>query len=80
MKTKITFCCLKFALLIAACSRPAGMAGSSALKPIEQAALQIMVDAAAKELLVPGAVVLLRTPQGDFIAASDTRSVYWESG
>ena len=58
MKTKITLCWLMFALLIAACSRPGGMAGSSALKPIEQAALQIMVDTTAKALLVPGAVVL----------------------
>src|SRR5882724_3179715 len=50
------------ALLIAACSRP----GSTALKPINQASLQTMVDTTAKELLVPGAVVLLRTPQGEF--------------
>ena len=41
-------------------------ADSPALKPIDQAALQSTVTAAAKELLVPGAVVLLRTPQGDF--------------
>ena len=50
------------ALLIAACSRP----GSSTLKPIDQAALQNMVDTTAKELLVPGAVLLLRAPQGEF--------------
>jgi D-alanyl-D-alanine carboxypeptidase len=60
------------ALLIAACSRPGATAGSSALKPIDQAALQTMVDTTAKELLIPGAVVLLRTPQGDFTAASGT--------
>src|SRR5438874_3478059 len=54
------------ALLIAACSRPGSSAGSSALKPIDQAALQTMVDTTAKELLVPGAVLLLRTPQGEF--------------
>jgi len=40
--------------------------GSSALKPIGPAALQTMVDTTAKELLIPGAVVLLRTPQGEF--------------
>src|SRR5881394_3567107 len=56
------------ALLIAGCSRPS----SSALKPIDQAALQRMVETTAKELLIPGAVVLLRTPQGDFTAASGT--------
>src|SRR5512132_4245052 len=54
------------ALLIAACSRPGSTAGSSALKPIDQAALQTMVDTTAKELLIPGAVLLLRTPQGEF--------------
>jgi len=54
------------ALLIAACSRPGSTAGSSALKPIDKAALETMVDTTAKELLIPGAVVLLRTPQGDF--------------
>jgi hypothetical protein len=37
--------------------------GSSALKPIVQAALQAAVDATAKELLVPGAVVILSTPR-----------------
>src|ERR1700757_1794148 len=37
-------------------------ATASALKPIDPAAFQAVVDAAAKELLVPGAVVLLRTP------------------
>jgi hypothetical protein len=51
------------ALLIAACSRPGSTTGSSALKPIDQTALQTMVDTTAKELLIPGAVVLLRTPK-----------------
>jgi D-alanyl-D-alanine carboxypeptidase len=60
------------ALLIAACSRPGSTAGSSALKPIDQAALQTMVDTTAKELLIPGAVVLLRTPQGEFTAIYGT--------
>src|SRR6266513_3069872 len=60
------------ALLIAGCSRPGSKAGSSALKPVDQAALQTMVDTTIKELLIPGAVVLLRTPQGDFTAASGT--------
>ena len=47
-------------------------AGSSARKPIDRAALQALVETNARELLVPGALVLLRTPQGDFIAASGT--------
>src|SRR6476646_12037585 len=60
------------ALLIAACSRPGSPAGSSALKPIDQAALQTMVDTTAKELLIPGAVVLLHTPQGEFTVTYGT--------
>src|SRR5436305_5936689 len=60
------------ALLIAACSRPGSTTGSSALKPIDPAALQTMVDRTAKELLIPGAVVLLRTPQGEFTVTYGT--------
>ena len=60
------------ALLIAACSRPGSTAGSSALKPIDQAALQTMVDTTAKELLIPGAMVLLRTPEGEFTVTYGT--------
>jgi len=60
------------ALLTAACSRPGSTAGPSALKPIDQAALQTMVDMTAKELLIRGAVVLLRTPQGQFTVGYGT--------
>src|SRR6476661_255849 len=45
---------------------------TSALKPIDQAALQTMVDTTAKELLIPGAVVLLHTPQGEFTVTYGT--------
>ena len=44
----------------------------SALKPIDQAALQTMVDTTARKLLIPGAVVLLRTPQGEFTVSYGT--------
>src|SRR5437879_11388176 len=44
----------------------------SALKPIDQAALQTMVDTTAKELIIPGAVVLLHTPQGEFTVSYGT--------
>lgn len=47
-------------------------ASAAALKPIDQAALQNTVDAAIKELMVPGAMVLLRTPQKEFIVGSGT--------
>ena len=54
--------------LSVSCTRPL----PSALKPIDQAALQTMVDTTAKELLIPGAVVLLRTPQGEFTVSYGT--------
>src|SRR5438876_11469742 len=44
----------------------------SALKPIDQAALQTMVDTTARELLIPGVVVVLRTPQGEFTVSYGT--------
>lgn len=52
-------------------SPPAAPAGT-ALKPISQVALQRLVDATARELLIPGAVVLLRTPQGNFMVTYGT--------
>jgi len=43
----------------------AGSASASpALKPIDQASLQAVVEKATKDMLVPGAVVMIRTPQG----------------
>jgi D-alanyl-D-alanine carboxypeptidase len=51
------------ALLIAGCG--SSSSDQSALKPIDQAALQATVDASARALLVPGAVVIVRTPQGE---------------
>jgi D-alanyl-D-alanine carboxypeptidase len=53
-------------------SPPGLTGGSSALKPINQAALQATVEMTAKKLMVPGAVVLLRTPQGDFTVTCGT--------
>ena len=47
-------------------------ATTSGLKPIDQAALQVLVDTTIKDQLVPGAVVVLQTPQGDFTVASGT--------
>lgn len=45
---------------------------SPALKPIDQAALQSVVEKATKEMLVPGAIVAIRTPQGSYTAAAGT--------
>jgi hypothetical protein len=50
-------------VLLAACSRQDSTAASSGLKPIDESALQTMVDTTARELLIPGAVVFLRTPR-----------------
>ena len=57
---------------MAACSRPGSTADSSALKPIGPGCVTDHVDKTAKELLVPGAVVLLRTPHGEFTVAYGT--------
>ena len=44
----------------------------SGLKQIDQAALQTLVNTTARELVVPGAVVLLRIPQGEFTVTYGT--------
>ena len=53
-------------LVAAACSAAGTAATAAKLKPIDPPALRAAVDAVAKELLLPGAMVLLRTPEGDF--------------
>jgi D-alanyl-D-alanine carboxypeptidase len=55
-----------------ATTTPQTTARSSGLKPIEPAALQATVEKSAREMLVPGAMVLLRTPQGEFTINSGT--------
>ena len=47
-------------------------ASATSLKPIDQAALQDTVDTTARELMIPGAMVLLRTPQREFIVSYGT--------
>jgi D-alanyl-D-alanine carboxypeptidase len=47
-------------------------APAASLKPIDRTALQNTVDTTAKKLMVPGAMVLLRTPQGEFIVSYGT--------
>jgi CubicO group peptidase (beta-lactamase class C family) len=49
-----------------ACSVSGTAEATTNLKPFEPVGLQGVVETTAKELLLPGAVVLLRTPQGDF--------------
>jgi D-alanyl-D-alanine carboxypeptidase len=68
-------------LIVAACSgSPAGSPSATAppasgLKTIDRAALQSVVDETARRLMVPGYLVLLRTPQGEFKAASGTTTI-----
>jgi len=49
-----------------------GSSTGSGLKPIDQHTLQAVVDKTARDLYIPGALVLLRTPQGQFTAAYGT--------
>ena len=53
-------------------STPAPSTSPATLKPISYAALKTMVDATARRLLIPGAVVLLRTRQGEFAVTYGT--------
>jgi D-alanyl-D-alanine carboxypeptidase len=62
------------ALVIAGCSTESAPA-PSALKTIDPAAFQAVVEAAAKKLTVPGAVVVVRTPQGRVVAGVGTTQI-----
>jgi D-alanyl-D-alanine carboxypeptidase len=53
-------------VLAMACFLGGTAASATNLKPFDPVALQATVGATGKELLLPGAMVLLRTPQGDF--------------
>ncbi len=56
------------ALVVAvACCFGGTVASATNLKPFNPVALRDTVEATAKELMVPGAMVLLRTPQGEFV-------------
>ena len=49
-----------------ACSVSGTAAATTNFKPFDPGALRSVVEATAKELMLPGAMVLLRTPQGEF--------------
>ncbi len=53
-------------VVAAACLLGGAPASAGNLKPFDPAALQATVAATGKALLLPGAMVLLRTPQGEF--------------
>lgn len=52
-----------------------GGSATAKLLPIDNATLQATVETAVKELLVPGAVVVLRTPNGDFTTTYGTTTL-----
>jgi D-alanyl-D-alanine carboxypeptidase len=54
---------------------PDAATGSPALKAIDEPALQAAVAKVAQELLIPGALVLLRTPEGQFTVSYGTTEV-----
>jgi D-alanyl-D-alanine carboxypeptidase len=55
-------------IVVAVACSVAGLGASAKnLKPIEPLALEAAVEAVGKELMLPGAMVLLYTPQGNFI-------------
>jgi D-alanyl-D-alanine carboxypeptidase len=60
------------ALLSASCSSATEPTTASALKTIDPKVFEAVVDAAAENLTVPGAMVVLRTPQGNFDTAVGT--------
>jgi D-alanyl-D-alanine carboxypeptidase len=56
------------ALVVAvACSFGGTAASATNLRPLDPVALRDSVEATAKEFMLPGAMVLLRTPQGEFV-------------
>ncbi|CAN5264555.1 serine hydrolase domain-containing protein [soil metagenome] len=52
-----------------------GAAPAAALLPIDRGALQSTLDGLAREMMVPGAAVLLRTPEGEFVAIYGQRGL-----
>ena len=58
---------MRAAVVAASASTTAMGADASGLKPIDPPALQASIEVLAKELMLPGAMVLLSTPQGDVL-------------
>lgn len=58
--------------VVSTTAQPGATTAAAGLKQIDQAALQTMLNTTARELLIPGAVVLLRTPQGVFTVTYGT--------
>jgi D-alanyl-D-alanine carboxypeptidase len=55
------------AVVVAACASGTAMADTPGLKQIDPAAFQASIEGLAKDLMLPGAMILLSTPQGDIV-------------
>lgn len=62
-------CAASLTIASAALSACAGSGGDAALLPIDQGAMQRTVEALARDMQLPGAVVIVKTPKGDFSTA-----------
>jgi D-alanyl-D-alanine carboxypeptidase len=64
------------ALALGVCAAPppaaAGEGPDDALRPLDRAAMDALVEKTATELRQPGMVVLVRTPKGDYLRATGT--------
>jgi D-alanyl-D-alanine carboxypeptidase len=64
---------IKAIVVAAVCGSGAAMAGDlPGLKPIDPAAFQRSIESLARDLMLPGAMVLLSTPQGDIVIGYGT--------
>jgi D-alanyl-D-alanine carboxypeptidase len=64
------------AAVVAACAWGSAMGADVAgLKPIDPAAFQASIEGLAKDLMLPGAMVLLSTPQGDIVFGYGTNEL-----
>ena len=69
-------CCLRLAcwFLAGAALAACGSYADPALRPVEPASMQATVEKLAKDLLVPGAVVIVKTPRGNFSTTYGVRT------
>ena len=67
---------LMAAAAVAVCVSGSAMAADApGLKPIDPAAFQASIEGLAKDLMLPGAMVLLSTPQGDVVFGYGTNEL-----
>ncbi|MGB3484955.1 MAG: serine hydrolase domain-containing protein [Mycobacterium sp.] len=72
MRSRLRLMTAAACVAILACAPTAAAEPASALRSVDPARLQAVVDAAARDMLVPGALVLVRTPAGTVTAGVGT--------